>query len=77
MLDWNWRRFFIVLLISLAGFGIIYACDSGKNAVDEVTGNSAVKQYHKSKKDIGKIVNQQTERYNNIPGDEDQKDDGQ
>ncbi len=42
MKDWNWRRFFVVLLISLAGLGMIGGCDSGKKVVDEVSGNRAV-----------------------------------
>ena len=66
--------FFLALLISLACSGIIGGCDSGKKTVDEVTGNRAVKQYHKSKKDLGKIADQQEERYQNIPEDDGQKD---
>ncbi len=71
----NWHHFFIVLLIASAGLGIIGGCDSGEKMVDGVTGNRAVKQYHKSKKDIGKIVDQQAKKLKNIPGDDDQKDD--
>jgi len=77
MKHWNWRRFFIAMLIALAGLGMIGGCDSGEKAVDEVTGNRAVKQYHKSKKDIGKIAEQQAEKYKNIPGDDEQEDDEQ
>ena len=69
----NWRRFFMTLLIALVGLGMIGGCDSGKKTVDEVTGNRAVKQYHKSKKNIEKITEQQAERYKNIP-DDDKKD---
>ena len=72
---WNLRRFFITLLIALAGLGIIGGCDSGEKAVDEVTGNRAVKQYHKSKKDIGEIADKQAEKYKNIHSDDDLKDD--
>ena len=74
MKDWNWRRFFVVLLISLAGLGMIGGCDSGKKVVDEVSGNRAVKQYHKSKKDIGKIAEQQAKTYNVVRGDDDEED---
>ncbi len=74
---WNWRRFFMALMMSVASVGMIGACDSGKKVVDEVTGNRAVKQYHKSKKDLRKIADQQAERYSNIPDDGDQKDDDQ
>ena len=67
-------RFFLALLISLTCTIIIGGCDSGKKTVDEVTGNRAVKQYHKSKKDIDKIADQQAERYKSIPEDDGQKD---
>jgi len=70
----NWRLFFMTLLIALVGLGMIGGCDSGEKTVDEVTGNRAVKQYHKSKKDIEKITEQQAERYKNIPDDDDKKD---
>ena len=77
MKDWNWRRFFVVLLISSVGLGMIGGCDSGKKVVDEVSGNRAVKQYHKSKKDIEKIADQQAERYKSIPDDDDKEDEKQ
>jgi len=57
---------FILALVSL---GMIWGCDSGEKAVDEITGNRAVKQYHKSKKDIEKIADRQAERYKSIPDD--------
>ena len=65
----NWRHFFMVLLISVAGLGLIGGCDSGEKVVDEVTGNRAVKQYHRTKKSIEKIEEQQAERYKAIPDD--------
>ena len=52
----------VLLGVSLAFFG----CDSGKEAVDEVTGNRAVKQYHQSKKDLSKIADQQEQRFKDI-----------
>jgi len=73
----NWGRFFTTLLIALVGLGIIGGCDSGEKMVDEVTGNRAVKQYHKSKKDIEKITEQQAERYKNIPDNDDKEDEKQ
>jgi len=73
----NWRRFFMTLLIALVGLGMIGGCDSGEKMVDEVTGNRAVKQYHKSKKDIEKITEQQDERYKSIPDDDDKEDEKQ
>ncbi len=67
----------MALLIAVAGLGMIGGCDSGKKVVDEVTGNRAVKQYHKSRKDLEKIADQQAERYSNIPDDGEEKDDDQ
>jgi len=64
------HRFFMAVLISLTALGMMSGCDSGEKMVDEVTGNRAVKQYHKSKKDIEKITEQQAERYESIPDDE-------
>jgi hypothetical protein len=64
------HRFFMAVLISLTALGIMSGCDSGEKMVDEVTGNRAVKQYHKSKEDIEKINEQQAERYEGIPDDE-------
>jgi len=50
-------------------------CDSGEKVIDEVTGNQAVKQYHKSENDIENIANQQSEKYSGIPGDDEGEDD--
>jgi hypothetical protein len=69
----NWSSFFMVLLIALFGLCMLGGCDSGKKAVDEVTGNRAVKQYHQSKKDIEKIADKQAEKYGKIPGDDGKK----
>ena len=49
----NWNRslgWFVALLMS--GLVVLWGCDSGEKALDEVTGNRAVKQYHKSKKGL-------------------------
>jgi len=73
MVHLNWRRLFMALVIALTGLGMIGGCDSGEKAVDEITGNRAVKQYHKSKKDIEKIADQQAERYKGIPDDDDKE----
>jgi len=77
MEHFNWRCFFMALLIALAGLGMIGGCDSGEKALDEVTGKRAVKQYHKSKKDIEKIADQQAERYKSIPDDDKEDDEKQ
>ena len=63
--------FWIVLLIG--GMVVFSACDSGEKAVDELTGNRAVKQYHKSTKDIEKITDQQTRKFQSIPEGEEGK----
>ena len=52
---------------------ILAGCDSGEKARDELTGSRAVKQYHKSTKDIGKITDRQTEKFESIPEDEKQE----
>ena len=48
-------------------------CDSGEKARDELTGSRAVKQYHQSTKDIGKITDRQSEKFESIPEDEKQE----
>ncbi len=75
MEHFSWRCFFMALLIALAGLGMIGGCDSGEKALDEITGKRAVKQYHKSKKDIEKIADQQAERYKSLPDDDDKEKD--
>jgi hypothetical protein len=57
----------VVCLVVFSG------CDSGEKARDELTGNRAVKQYHQSTKDIGKVVDRQTEKFKSVPGDEEQE----
>ncbi len=54
----------IMALLLAAGIFFLSGCDSGEQAVDKVTGNQAVKQYHKMKQDIGKIAEEQTKKYN-------------
>jgi hypothetical protein len=70
----NWRRFFMVMTIMFFGLCMIGGCDSGKEAIDEATGHRALKQYHKSKKDIEEIAEKQAERYEGIPDDEQKED---
>ena len=67
-----WHRLYMTFILGLVTLSVIWGCDSGKKAVDEITGNRAVKQYHKSKKDIEKIADRQAERYKDIP-DEDKE----
>jgi len=63
-------RFLLNIIMGCAVVGMIGACDSGKKVVDEVTGNRAVKQYHKTKKDADRIADQQTQRYGQIVDEE-------
>ncbi|MBC8177886.1 MAG: hypothetical protein H8E19_10825 [Deltaproteobacteria bacterium] len=62
----NLRGFPMALLLMMVGIFMLKGCDSGEKAVDKVTGNQDVKQYHKLKKDIEKIADQQAKRYNEI-----------
>ncbi|MFC1883363.1 hypothetical protein ACFL2O_01205 [Thermodesulfobacteriota bacterium] len=65
------RLFFLIsTLLAVASFFLICGCDSGENAIDELTGKRAVKQFQKTKKDIEKIADKQEERYNKIPDDD-------
>ncbi|MEJ2723287.1 MAG: hypothetical protein P8175_01335 [Deltaproteobacteria bacterium] len=63
-------RFLLNITMGFALLVIVGACDSGKKAVDEVTGNRAVRQYHKAKKDADRIADRQTQRYEQIVEDE-------
>jgi len=53
-------------LLACAVF-LLCACESGEKAVDEFTGNRAVKQYHKSTKDVERITDQQTRKFQTVP----------
>ena len=66
MKHFNLRSFLIALSLIMVGIFIFDGCDSSKKVVDKVSGNQDVKQYHKLKKDIGKIADQQAKRYNDI-----------
>ena len=63
-------RHCVAMLLVIFALIIPYGCDSGEKARDELTGNRAVKQYHQSTKDIGKIVDRQTEKHQTISDDE-------
>jgi hypothetical protein len=60
------------MLVMICGWVVFAGCDSGEKARDELTGNRAVKQYHQSTKDIGKIVDRQAEKHKSMPDDEKQ-----
>ncbi|MBN1833164.1 MAG: hypothetical protein JW896_13745 [Deltaproteobacteria bacterium] len=63
-------RLCLVMQVMMSALVLFSGCDSGEKARDELTGNRALKQYHKSTKDIGKIVDRQTEKYKSVPNDE-------
>jgi hypothetical protein len=67
------RYLFGMVALLASGIFALSACDSGEKAVDELTGNRAVKQYHKTTKDVGKIVDQQARKFQTIPEDEEDK----
>jgi hypothetical protein len=68
------RNCFIALTGICFILGMLGGCDSGEKTIDEVTGNRAVKQYYKSREDIEKIAEKQSERLNSIPEDDDEDD---
>ena len=59
----NIHGFLLALLLMMFGVFILGGCDSGEKVIDKATGNQDVKLYHKMKKDIGKIADQQSKRY--------------
>jgi len=58
------KAFLVICLIT--GGLVLVGCDSGEKAVDKVTGNEAVKEYHKLKKDVEKIADEQAKRYEDL-----------
>jgi len=67
----NWNRSLVwVVSVLTAGLVMLWGCDSGEKALDEATGNRAVKQYHKSQKDLEKVTDRQSERLKSIPDEE-------
>jgi len=63
-------RHCVAILLMSSALIILGGCDSGEKARDELTGNRAVKQYHQSTKDIGKMVDRQTEKHKSVPDEE-------
>ena len=60
-------------LVMIPALVVFAGCDGGEKARDELTGSRAVKQYHQSTKDIDKITDRQTEKFESIPEDEKQE----
>jgi hypothetical protein len=69
----HYLKLWAILIISFLALGILAGCDSGKEAIDDVTGNKTVKQFQKSKKDIDKAVDKQSELVRSIPDETDKK----
>ncbi len=61
----NFRRFFRALLFMAVAIFMLGGCDSGEKTVEKVTGKEDVKEYHKLKKEIGKIADEQAKKYDN------------
>ena len=57
----------LIKILLLGSLIIFSSCDSGEKVIDKATGNQDIKQYKKMKQDIGKIADQQAERYKQIP----------
>ena len=55
-----------LMLFLMVGILMFNGCDSGEKVIDKATGNQDVQQFQKMKKDIGKIADQQTKKYNEI-----------
>ncbi|MCF8143908.1 MAG: hypothetical protein K9N21_08325 [Deltaproteobacteria bacterium] len=72
----NRNSIFMRICLMMVGIFMLAGCDSGENTMDHAIGNEAVKQYHKLKRDIGKIGDQQAERFNNVL-EENKKDGGE
>ena len=67
------KKLFMVFFIFGIAFCLLNGCDSGQKAIDEATGNRAVKQYEVTKNKLKAIDEQQKEKYQTIPGDEERE----
>ena len=73
MKKWNQTVGWGVQLLIL-GLMVLFSCDSGEKALEEVTGSRAVQQYHKTKKDAEKLRAREDERLKGVQ--EDDKEEG-
>lgn len=65
------RKVFMVFIILTMAFGFLNGCsESGDKAIDEATGNRALKQYQATKDKLNAIDEKQKEKDQAIPGDE-------
>lgn len=67
------KKVFMGFIIMGMAVGFLNGCDSGDKAIDEATGNRALKQYNVTKEKLKAIDEQQKEKYKTIPGDETQE----
>jgi hypothetical protein len=64
------HMYLLVSQLTVAGLVMLSGCDSGEKALNEATGNRAVKQYHQSTENIGKITDQQSEKHKSLAEEE-------
>jgi hypothetical protein len=67
------KSIFFACFLFIISLGLGPGCDSGKKAVDEATGNRALKQYKKAKENLKKIEEKQKERDAQVPVEEEQE----
>lgn len=67
------RTSFLTVLVIFLSLSFFTGCDSGKKTLDDVTGNTAVKQYHKSEEDVKKITDKQSERLGSVSEDDEEE----
>lgn len=63
----------LVFFLSVILFSGLSGCDSGKKAVDEATGNRALQQFEKVKKDVKAIEEKEKEKYDAVSDEENQE----
>jgi hypothetical protein len=56
----------ISALLSIGGLSLLFGCDSGEEAIEELTGKKAVERFQKTKKNIEKISDKQKKKYDKI-----------
>ena len=62
-----------VFFVSGVLFCFMFGCDSSKKAVDKVTGNRALQQFEKVKKDVQAIEEKEKEKYDAVTDEENQE----
>jgi len=67
------KKVFMGFIILGMAFSLLSGCNSGDKAIDEATGNRALKQYEKSKENLKAIGEKQKEKYQTVPAYENQE----